>query len=287
MEKSDRFLRLTLHLNPVLPAREIAVAWLNGCGFSMFEEVESGVIAYAREPEWDKTEMNRVLESIAEIANCKASTEFIEGQNWNAQWESEYEPIDVDGLIRMRAPFHPAPEGGVDVIIQPEMSFGTGHHPTTWQMMRTLVDLDLAGKSVLDIGCGTGALAIAAVKLGAADVVAFDVDEWSYDNTLANCKRNGVQDAVLVHHGTIGSLAAALGAFDVLLANINLNVLLSEMKLYERHLNPGGHIAFSGFFTSNVPEIAQCAKELGLQPVAQSHREDWACVLFVKSVANA
>lgn len=287
MDKADRFLRLTLHLNPVLPAREIAVAWLNDCGFSMFEEVETGVIAYAREPEWNEAGMNEVLASVAGIAQSEASTAFVEGQNWNAQWEAEYEPIDVDGLIRMRAPFHPAPEQGIDVIIQPEMSFGTGHHPTTWQMMRALVDLDLPGKSVLDIGCGTGALAIAAKKLGADDVVAFDVDEWSYDNTLANCERNELKGAVQVHHGTIDSLAATLGSFDVVLANINLNVLLSEMKDYVQHLAPRGYIAFSGFFTSDVPAISQCAKDLGLHPVAQTQREDWACTLFVKSATGA
>ena len=287
MEKADRFLRLTLHLNPVLPAREIAVAWLNDCGFSMFEEVETGVIAYAREPEWNEAEMHEVLASVAEIAQSEASTEFVEGQNWNAQWEAEYEPIDVDGLICMRAPFHPAPEQGIDVIIQPEMSFGTGHHPTTWQMMRVLVDLDLTGKSVLDIGCGTGALAIAAKKLGASEVVAFDLDEWSYDNTLANCGRNGLQEALQVHHGTIGSLTARLGSFDVILANINMNVLLTEMKDYVRHLVPGGQIAFSGFFTSDVSAISECAQALNLHPVSQSHREDWACALFVKSATGA
>lgn len=287
MDKADRFVRLTLHLDPVLPAREIAVAWLNGCGFSMFEEVETGVIAYAREPEWREPEMNEILASIAEMAKSEASTEFVEGQNWNAQWEAEYEPIDVDGLIRMRAPFHPAPEQGVDVIIQPEMSFGTGHHPTTWQMMRILVDLDLEGKSVLDIGCGTGALAIAAKKIGAGHVVAFDVDEWSYDNTLANCERNGVHDAIEVYHGTIESLTVDLEEFDVLLANINLNVLLAEMKRYVRHLKPGGHIAFSGFFTTDVSAIDQCARGLDLHLVAQSNREDWACALFVKSPESA
>jgi ribosomal protein L11 methyltransferase len=287
MDKADRFVRLTLHLDPVLPAREIAVAWLNGCGFSMFEEVETGVIAYAREPEWREPEMNEILASIAEMAKSEASTEFVEGQNWNAQWEAEYEPIDVDGLIRMRAPFHPAPEQGVDVIIQPEMSFGTGHHPTTWQMMRTLVDLDLEGKSVLDIGCGTGALAIAAKKLGAGHVVAFDVDEWSYDNTLANCERNGVHNAIEVYHGTIESLTVDLGEFDVLLANINLNVLLAEMKHYVRYLKPGGHIAFSGFFTTDVSAIAQCAHGQDLRPVSHSSREDWACALFVKRAAIA
>ena len=232
MEKTDRFLRLQLVLDPVLPAREVAVAYLNGCGFSMFEDSEQGLVAFARESEWDERGMEDVIGELQSMATVKAETTFVESENWNAQWESEYEPIDVEGRIMMRAPFHPEPTSGLDVIIQPEMSFGTGHHPTTWQMMRCLLDLDLKDKSVLDIGCGTGALAIAARKLGASKVVAFDLDEWSYENTLANCERNELSEEVHVLHGTISSLEDELEAYDVVLANINLNVLTAEMAAY-------------------------------------------------------
>lgn len=282
MEKSDRFLRLSLALDPILPAREIAVAWLSDCGFSMFEEEPSGVVAYARESEWDEDATRQVLSQVEAVAEVKASQTFVASENWNAQWEAEYEPIDVEGLIMMRAPFHPAPEQGVDVIIQPEMSFGTGHHPTTWQMMRALFDLDIPGKSVLDVGCGTGVLAIAAKKMGAEEVVAFDLDEWSFENTQANCERNGLTGAIRVLHGTIDDLEEDLGVFDIVLANINLNVLKGEMSKYAHHLEPEGHIAFSGFYTSDVPALRESAEAAGLEFQRVSNREDWACALFVK-----
>ena len=287
MEKTDRFLRLELILNPVLPAREVAVAYLNGCGFSMFEDSDHGLVAFAREAEWDEAGMQDVIGELRSMATVKAEAAFVESENWNAQWESEYEPIDVEGRIMMRAPFHPEPTSGLDVIIQPEMSFGTGHHPTTWQMMRCLLDLDLKGKSVLDIGCGTGALAIAARKLGASAVVAFDVDEWSYENTLANCERNKLSGEVHVLHGTISSLEGQLETYDVVLANINLNVLTAEMAAYARHLVAGGSIAFSGFYTADVPALRAAAEAVGLKWVSQTSREDWACALFVKTGSAA
>ncbi len=287
MEKADRFLRLQLLLEPVLPAREVAVAYLNDCGFSMFEDSEKGLVAFARESEWDQQGMHDVIGQLESMAKVQAESTFVESENWNAQWESQYEPIDVEGRIMMRAPFHPEPTSGLDVIIQPEMSFGTGHHPTTWQMMRCLLDLDLTGKSVLDIGCGTGALAIATRKLGAAVVVAIDLDEWSYENTLANCKRNELGGEVHVLHGTITSLGNQLDMYDVVLANINLNVLTAEMAEYACHLVEGGTIAFSGFYTSDVPALRVAAEAAGLQWVSETSREDWACALFVKTGSSA
>ncbi|MBO74585.1 MAG: 50S ribosomal protein L11 methyltransferase [Flavobacteriales bacterium] len=287
MEKSDRFVRLEVELEPVLPAREVAVAYLNTCGFSMFEEKVNGLVAFAREAEWDEPGMKAVLTELRLMAKIEVNTEFIKSQNWNAQWESQFEPVDVEGRIMMRAPFHPQPASGLDVIIQPEMSFGTGHHPTTWQMMRCLLDLELEGKSVLDIGCGTGALSIAAHKLGARPVVAFDLDEWSYKNTLANCHRNGIDGKVEVLHGTINSLRNQLSVYEVVLANINLNVLKAEMNQYSKHLVPGGTIAFSGFYTADVPALRKAAARSGLKWIDQSSREDWACTLFVKTPISA
>ena len=165
----------------------------------------------------------------------------------NAQWESEYEPIDVEGRIMMRAPFHPEPTSGLDVIISLKCRLEPDTTRRPGRRDAVPPGSGFEGQVGIDIGCGTGALAIAARKLGATKVVAFDLDEWSYENTLANCERNELTEEVQVLHGTISSLGDELEAYDVVLANINLNVLTAEMADYSGHLVEGGSIAFSGF----------------------------------------
>ena len=283
MEKGERFNRLELRLNPVLPAREIAIAWLNEAGFSMFEDLDEGLVAFAPESEYNETAMEHVMRQLSELASIEVKSTWVEAENWNAQWESTYEPIDVEGKLCMRAPFHAPPTTGLDIIIQPEMSFGTGHHPTTWQMMRGLLDVDCKGRSVLDVGCGTGVLAITAKKLGAARVVAFDIDVWSYENTLANVERNELTGEITVFQGTIAHPNLTGDSFDLVLANINRNVLIAEMNHYVRCLAPEGNILFSGFFTADIDTITSAAQRAGLSKLKETQREHWACLMFVKS----
>ena len=284
MDKDARYLRLDLVLSPILPAKEIAVAWLNDCGFSMYEESASGIVAFALESEWNQGSMQQVLDELSEIAEVKSSTEWVKSENWNARWESEYEPIDVEGKLCMRAPFHDPPKTGLDIIIQPEMSFGTGHHPTTWQMMRALLDVPLAGCSVLDVGCGTGVLAITAKKLGAGRVVAFDIDEWSYKNTLANLVRNDLTSDIESFQGTIQSAELNRQTFDIILANINRNILMAEMDEYANKCNGMGHLLLSGFFRQDCEEITGKAQSVGFTLKTAAFREDWGCLMFVKKV---
>ena len=149
---------------PVLPAREVAVAYLSACGFDMFEEDGDALVAYAKEDELVVSEYTASLIALRAIAEIRVEEKWMESENWNAKWESNYAPIDVDGKIMMRAPFHAPPSTGLDIVIQPEMSFGTGHHPTTWQMMNAVHGLNPVNQTVLDMGCGTGALAIAASR---------------------------------------------------------------------------------------------------------------------------
>lgn len=274
-------MRLELVLSPILPAKEIAVAWLNDCGFSMYEESASGVVAFALESEWNKEGMTAVIEALAEFAEVKSLTEWVQSENWNAKWESEYEPIDVEGKLCMRAPFHDPPKTGLDIIIQPEMSFGTGHHPTTWQMMRALLDIPMDGRSVLDVGCGTGVLAIAAKKLGAGRVVAFDIDEWSYKNTLANLERNDVSADIESFQGTVHHAQLKQQRFDVILANINRNILLAEMDEYASKCSAMGHLLLSGFYRQDCGEIIAKAESSGFKLAQEASREDWACLMFV------
>ena len=193
-------------------------------------------------------------------------------------------PVDTDKLRSTLAKLHPWRKGPFnifDVFIDSEWR-------SDWKWSRLIDRIEpLRDRNVLDIGCGTGALAIAARKLGAAKVVAFDLDEWSYENTLANCERNEMTGEVRVLHGTISSLQHQLEAYDVVLANINLNVLAAEMTEYARHLVEGGSIAFSGFYTADVPALRVAAEAAGLKWQSQTSREDWACALFVKTGSAA
>jgi len=281
MDKDARYLRLDLTLSPILPAKEIAVAWLTDCGFSMYEESPDGVVAFALESEWNQEGMAEVIDALAEFTEVESSTEWVQSENWNAKWESEYEPIDVEGKLCMRAPFHDPPKTGLDIIIQPEMSFGTGHHPTTWQMMRALLDIPLEGRSVLDVGCGTGVLAIAAKKLGASNVVAFDIDEWSYKNTLANLDRNDLTTEIESFQGTILHGQLNQKKFDVVLANINRNILIAEMDEYASKCSEMGHLLLSGFYRQDCEDIITKAESSGFTLKNEASREDWACLMFV------
>ena len=286
MEVNDRFWRVSLQISPLLPGKEIAVAWLNECGFDTFEDQPEGLVAFAKESELNKVAYDDVLNELHAIAQIEVQEEWVESENWNAQWESAYEPIEIEEKITIRAPFHTPPTKGLDVVIQPEMSFGTGHHPTTWLMMRGLWGLEIQLKHVLDMGCGTGALAIGARKLGAAFVKAVDVDEWSYRNTKDNIQRNNLTegDGFEVIHGDAQSVAAEKDAYDVVLANINRNVLLKDLVTYASVLKPGGVLLISGFFPSDASVLIKESSKWKLELSQQNEREGWACIMFKKSV---
>lgn len=281
----NAFLKLELTLRPVQPASDVAIAWLSEVGFDMFENTDSGVVVHAPWGQVEPAAWSEVvtrLKGMPGMEHVEAAEERVEATNWNAAWEADYDPIDVDGLARMRAPFHNPPEQGLDVIIQPQMSFGTGHHATTWQMLRHLLDVPLSGQSVLDMGCGTGVLAIAARKLGATHVVAIDIDEWSYENTRSNAALNAVEDIEILH-GDAGLLPDYPQAFDGICANINRNILLGDWSAYDGALKPGGWVLMSGFYPSDVDRLREEAVRHGWQQVGAWEREGWACVQWKKS----
>ncbi len=202
---------------------------------------------------------------------------FIEAVNWNAVWESNFEPVDVAGLCRIRAPFHdPAPEGVMDVVIMPKMSFGTGHHSTTYLMSQAVMEYDVAGKRGLDMGSGTGVLAIIAAMRGAAFMDAVDIDEWAFGNSRENIAANGVEGCVESIKGDACAISGR--TYDFILANINLNILLKDMPRYAAVLRSGGGIFFSGILHSDVPALEKCAGDNGLEIAGCSLREGWACV---------
>lgn len=202
----------------------------------------------------------------------------IADQNWNAEWEKNFEPILVDDKCAVRAPFHnPVTGFAMEIVIEPKMSFGTGHHATTWLMMRALFDLDLKGKKLLDMGSGTGVLAILAEKLGAASCDAIDIDEWAYENALENMQRNGCRR---VHCALGGADLLGEKKYDVILANINRNILTRDAAHYLNVLNNGGLILLSGFYTHDVPLVQDAFP--GTTGVRQDSRDEWAMLMLRK-----
>lgn len=201
----------------------------------------------------------------------------IETQNWNALWESNFPAVDVEGRLRIRAPFHEAaPAGETEVIVMPKMSFGTGHHATTWLMSRAVLDLGVAGRTGLDMGSGTGVLAIVAAKCGAAHVDAVDIDDWADENCRENVAANGVSERITPMLGDVRRIAGR--SYDFILANINRNILVADMAAYAAALTLGGDLVMSGFLEPDVPAITACAEKLGLRPVATAVKEGWVTV---------
>ncbi|MDE5579394.1 MAG: 50S ribosomal protein L11 methyltransferase [Alistipes sp.] len=206
----------------------------------------------------------------------------IEAQNWNALWEQHFPATDVEGRLRIRAPFHePAPGGETEIIVMPKMSFGTGQHATTWLMARAVLDLGVAGRRGLDMGSGTGVLAIVAAKCGAAHVDAVDIDDWADANCRENVAANGVETLVEPMLGDVARIAGR--RYDFILANINRNILLRDMPAYAAALLPGGDLLMSGFLEDDVPAVVAAAEAQGLRFVAAASRDGWMMVRVQKS----
>lgn len=260
---------------------EILIADLADLGFESFIEEANHLLAYIPEHEYtdDLPEKNAYLCKQKEMG--KLSTDRIEEQNWNALWESSYEPVIIDQSCMIRAPFHPADQSmKFDIIIHPKMSFGTAHHETTALIISMLLDEKMKGLNVLDMGCGTGVLAILSILQGARSAVAIDFDEWAYNNTIENVALNNIKH-IDVKHGDASSLGDE--SFDLILANINKNVLIKDMPAYAKVLVKKGRIIFSGFYVSDLDDIKAEAIKHGL--VFKSYREknSWVAAIFLKN----
>jgi len=275
------YLCFTFKVEPAEPGSEILAAALSEENFESFEFNRSGFNAYVKKNEFNDEVIQNLKEQFPDIG-FSYSQEEIRKQNWNKEWEKNFTPVMVENLCCIRASFHPAPTPPImDVIIEPKMSFGTGHHQTTWLMSKALFGLELKGKSVLDVGCGTGVLSIIAKRLESQLVTGIDIDEWSIENSRENRKANGFsKEAIDFYQGTVGSLDNEM--YDVILANINKNILLKEMDKYVAHLNPGGKILLSGFFESDCKELISAAEKSGLKNTGKETRNEWALLIFEK-----
>lgn len=282
-----------LVFDPVLPAREVAVAYLNECGFSMFEPHERGVLAHGEAGEVDEEAAEACLNEIRAFAEVVCDKRLVAQENWNAQWEAEYPQVVVKGkqgetVCTIRAPFHDSPAEGLDVVVAPQMSFGTGHHATTYLMTHALLALDLVGKPVMDMGCGTGVLALVAGLKGASPVRGIDIERDAVQNSEHNVALNPrLQGCDIQFTQGDGSSLDLDGKEEwaVLCANIHKNVLMSDMHRYARALKEGGSLLLSGFFEGDVPSLQTAAEEAGLQVLEVHVREGWACIHCGKPLA--
>lgn len=271
------YIELQLTVSP--DYADILTAELAELGFESFVETDAGLSAYIPEPDFDADALQTVLAKYDSQTAIAYQVGSLEKQNWNEEWERNYRPIEVDQTVRVRASFHePDDRFRYDLVINPKMSFGTGHHETTHMMMQHQLGIDHAGKTVLDVGSGTGILAILAVKLGAAGALAFDIEEWAVENARENADLNNCP-AIRVFQGTIADVDPD-SRYDLMLANINRNVLLAEIPTYASLLNKNGQLLVSGFYEHDAPDIIRKAAEAGLTPVGQRERNGWASVHF-------
>ncbi|EAZ82213.1 50S ribosomal protein L11 methyltransferase [Algoriphagus machipongonensis] len=260
--------------------REILIAELAEIGFDSFLETEEGIEAYAPENDFDRSSFDELIDKYVVPAHISVQENIMSKVNWNEEWEKNYDPIAVEDLVYVRASFHPAqPEFKYDIVINPKMSFGTGHHATTYQMLLHQAELDHQGKRVLDVGSGTGILAIMAKLLGADQVEAFDIDEWCVENGNENFQLNEVE--IKMDIGTIREVDPQ-GTFDIILANINKNVLLDEMEIYTELLAPEGLLLLSGFYTEDIEDLLERCTPLGFSLVKKQSKDNWAALVLEK-----
>jgi ribosomal protein L11 methyltransferase len=252
-------------------------------GFESFVDTENGVLAYAQVTDVDLE--NAINESLLSSSTDDFQLDFeskiIPQQNWNALWEADFQPVEVEGRMTILAPFHDKTIAkGIIVEIQPQMSFGTGHHQTTWMMSKALLDLPNVPKNVLDMGTGTGVLAILAEKLGAENILAIDIEDWSVENTKENAVRNGAKGIVALQ-GDIDLIAGK--TFDLILANINKNILKSHLNQYSKSLLPDGMLMLSGFFETDVEELVEAAINENFTLLKVLNKETWAAMILTKN----
>lgn len=256
------------------------IAELDFLGFDSFQETEEGVEAYVLDDLFQEEQLKEVLGRYQNILEYTVSK--LEKKNWNEEWEKNFDPVRIEDQVLIRAAFHhPDKNFPYEILINPKMAFGTGHHETTSLMIKAQLGLDHQGKTILDAGAGTGVLGIFAGLLGAKEITATDIDEWAFSNMKENAEINNINMKCL--QGTMAELNLANNKYDIILANINKNVLLDEINLYALALYKSGYLLLSGFYTEDIEDIKSEALDRGLKFEKSLQKNNWACLVFQNS----
>ena len=275
------YTEVDIRLNPVAPFADILVARLNEIEFESYNEDKTGVKAYVQTHLMDEGAVKEIIAEVAELCELNFTINKVKQENWNEQWENNFEPVHINEKCVIRAHFHDSfADIEQEIIITPKMSFGTGHHETTSLVINEMFGIDFKNKSVLDMGSGTGVLAILASKLGASSLIGIDFDEWAFENAEENAKLNIVDNIDFIH-GDADAIGDA--KFDIILANINRNIILQDIATYVGAMNTQSEILFSGFLKEDIPLILEKSEQLGLQLVVSKHKNKWQMLHLKKA----
>ena len=278
MGLNDTYIEIDFDVSPA-EGRDILLALLSSHQFESFLETETGLKAYVRQNNWKSLNLEQLTNNMPSNFVVSHQIAEIPHENWNQKWESSFDPIVV-GDYTVRAPFHPPKTTANELVIEPKMSFGTGHHQTTKLMMNTALEIDFENKRVLDMGCGTGILGILACYLGAKGIMAVDIKPWCVENTFENANRNGCDHLL---EACLGDIDVVAGTYDLIFANINRNTLMRHIPQYAQQLQHQGILLLSGFYVKDLKEITQKCLQNGLFLDSQTSLDDWVCAKYVYS----
>ena len=275
------YTEIDIRLKPVVPFADILVARLNEFEFESYCEDETGVKAYVQTHLLDESAVKEIINEVEKLCELSFTITKVKQENWNKKWENNFEPVHINDKCVIRAHFHAAfTDIKHEIIITPKMSFGTGHHETTSLVMNEMFGIEFTDKSVLDMGSGTGVLAILAAKLGATSLIGIDFDEWAYENAVENAEINAISTISFIH-GDADAIGDAI--FDIILANINRNIILQDIATYVKAMNTKSEIIFSGFLKEDIPLILEKSEQLGLELVVSKHKNKWQMLHLKKA----